>query len=122
MSDSNLKKSCNDLVEKITKDYDLIKSKVNGLDTKEVAKKPSIYDKIKPIVDGFQDDLVDVTSKIYNIINDLNTTLSDFFDSVEKDLELLDESELEDEIVEEVIEENEDLDNLQGPDIVVNIE
>jgi hypothetical protein len=122
MSDSNLKKSCNDLIEKITKDYDLIKSKVNGLDTKEVAKKPLIYDKVKPIVDGFQDDLVDVTSKIYNIINDLNTTLSDFFDSVEKDLELLDESELENEIVEEDLEENEDLDNLQGPEIIVNIE
>lgn len=135
MSDSNLRKNCNDLVEKIVKEYDLIKTKVNSLDSKEVAKKPSIYEKIKPIVDNFQDDLVDVTSKIYDIINDLNTTLSNFFDSVEKDLELLDESELDneeydtetddmdtDEANTEADDTSEDLENLDGPNVTIDIE
>lgn len=130
MVESNLKKSCNDLVEKIVKEYDLIKTKVNNLDSKEVAKKPSIYEKIRPVVDNFQNDLVDVTSKIYNIITDLNATLLTFFDSVEKDLELLDESELDDEEDEEDFEiegsdtdeDEDDLANLDGPNIVVDIE
>ena len=45
MADTKLKEEMNALVEKIEKQYSLLKEKISSVDTEEAAKKPSVYEK-----------------------------------------------------------------------------
>jgi hypothetical protein len=122
MADTELRKEMSELVTKIEKQYSLLKEKISNVNAEEAAKKPSIYEKFMPIVDQFQEDLVFISTKAYNIIEDLNEKLVTMFDGIDKALEVLDSIELEDD-GEEIIEEPEDeiLMDLEGPNVVSEI-
>ena len=127
MADTNLKKSGNELLEKIRKEYDLLKSKIKGVDCKVAAQEDSpSYEKFMPVVDKFQEDLVDISSGIYKIIEELNSDLETMFDGIEKELEIIDNSVVEE--PEETLEESEetvedsDIGELEGPSISSNLD
>ena len=118
MVKSELKKELEIIVEKIKKQNELFNKKIKELNPLDAAKNPKLYEKFMPVIDQFQDDLTYVSSEIYNVIESLNENLSNMFDSVEKELEKLDNSEIDEEDynTEENEEENEELD-LEGPTV-----
>ncbi|MCK9440276.1 MAG: hypothetical protein M0Q13_02490 [Methanothrix sp.] len=123
MADTNLKKNGNELLEKIRKEYDLLKAKIKGVDYKVAAQEdlPS-YEKFMPIVEKFQEDLFDITDGIHKVIEELNSDLETMFSGIEKELEIIDNSISEDS--EEIIDESDEsnIGELEGPKITSDLD
>jgi hypothetical protein len=103
MSNSILKEEMKSLVEKMDKQYKLLEEKIKSVNCMEAANDPSLYEKFMPIIEQYQDDLTYISTEACNIIEKLNETLSNMFDSVEKELEILDDSIVEDNVESENI-------------------
>ena len=120
MSETNLKKDGSLLLEKIKKEYDLLNQKIVSVNFKEAAKDSLIYEKFMPIVDKYQEDLVYISTEIYNIIEKLNSNLVTMFDGIENEI-----SELDGDIVEvDSQDDNEDFvvdKELEGATITTEI-
>lgn len=104
MAKSELRKELEAIVEKMKKQHQLFEGKVDGLDPVAAAKSPKLYEKFMPVIDQFQEDLTYISSETYQIVQSINDKLANMFDSIEAELEKLDDSEIEEESTEELEE------------------
>jgi hypothetical protein len=96
MSKTKLREELEFIVDRIKKEKELFEKKIDNIDYIAAAKDPKIYEKFVPIIDQFQEDLIYITNTFYEINNSINDKLGNMYDEIEKKLEELDSTDLED--------------------------
>lgn len=106
MARNELQKQFEQIVKKVDVQKDALIKRIKAVDHKEAAKDDSVYEAFMPTATGFQEQVSNMMSALYEKNEELGNALIEMFDAID-----IESDKLPDEELDEELDEGEDVDD-----------